>query len=180
MDSFFVTQGLRIPDFPGKFGLPVEHGKTVFNGSSPRGASTHKLGNFRIVDYVIAKVVAADMLIRYFRRIPDFRPHPEGSGIDYQLMLPVSEKALGIEYIILWLRELLLENYILSRFEAKAVRSVLLRVCPFYPELIINLCENPLQNAIGLILLQKDPFSLYITHSDRLALTETFASLSKQ
>ena len=101
-------------------------------------------------------------------------------SIDYQLMLPVSEKALGIEYIILWLRELLLENYILSRFEAKAVRSVLLRVCPFYPELIINLCENPLQNAIGLILLQKDPFSLYITHSDRLALTETFASLSKQ
>ena len=101
-------------------------------------------------------------------------------SIDYQLMLPVSEKALGIEYIILWLRELLLENYILSRFEANAVRSVLLQVCPFYPELIINLCENPLQNAIGLILLQKDPFSLYITHSDRLALTEMFASLSKQ
>ena len=100
-------------------------------------------------------------------------------SIDYQLMVPVPESALGIEYIIAWLRELLLENYILSRFEPRAVRGVLLRVCPFYQELIINLCENPLQNAIGLVLLGKDPFPLAVTREDRAALTELFAPLSR-
>lgn len=102
------------------------------------------------------------------------------AAIDYQLMTPVPESTLGIEYVISWLRELLLENYVLSRFEPKAVRGVLLRVCPFYSELIINLCENPLQNAIGLLLLKKDPFSLAVSRADRAALTEMFVSLSKE
>ena len=100
-------------------------------------------------------------------------------SIDYQLMTPVPEGTLGIEYTVAWLRELLLENYILSRFEPRAVRGVLLRVCPFYQELIINLCENPLQNAIGLVLLGKDPFPLAVTYADRAALTALFAPLSR-
>ena len=100
-------------------------------------------------------------------------------SIDYQLMTPVPEGTLGIEYTVAWLRDLLLENYILSRFEARAVRGVLLRVCPFYQELIINLCENPLQNAIGLVLLGKDPFPLAVTYADRAALTALFAPLSR-
>lgn len=100
-------------------------------------------------------------------------------SIDYQLMTPVPESMLGIEYTVAWLRELLLENYILSRFEPRAVRGVLLRVCPFYQELIINLCENPLQNALGLTLLGKNPLSLAVTRADRAALTELFAPLQK-
>lgn len=100
-------------------------------------------------------------------------------SIDYQLMTPVPESLLGIEYTVAWLRELLLENYILSRFEPRAVCGVLLRVCPFYQELIINLCENPLQNALGLTLLGKDPLPLAVTRADRAALTELFAPLQK-
>lgn len=77
-------------------------------------------------------------------------------------------------------RRLLAENYILSRFEPRALRSVLIRVCPFYQELVINLCENPLQNAIGLVLLKKDPMPLSVTRSDRALLTEMFSPLKRE
>lgn len=101
-------------------------------------------------------------------------------SIDYQLMCPVPEETLGIEYTVCWLRRLLAENYILSRFEPRALRSVLIRVCPFYQELVINLCENPLQNAIGLVLLKKDPMPLSVTRSDRALLTEMFSPLKRE
>lgn len=108
----------------------------------------------------------------------DFFAAEVPGNIDYQLMQPISDKLLGIEYTIHYLNRLLLENYILSRFDPKQVHKLLLHLGPFYPELLINLCEYPLQNALGLFILGKEPFSLLITDDDRTALTEFFEPLS--
>lgn len=95
-------------------------------------------------------------------------------SISYQLMESVPESTLGAEYLSEYLRRLLLENYIANHFDPKAVRKILLRISPFYAELLINLCEIPLQNAVGLSLLEKDIFSLEITEEDRRELGFVF------
>lgn len=94
--------------------------------------------------------------------------------VTYQLMESVPESLLGMEYLSEYLKRLLLENYVISRFDQKAVRRLLIRISPFYSEMLINLCEVPLQNAVGLSLLGKEVFSLEIAAADRDELVNLF------
>ena len=94
--------------------------------------------------------------------------------VTYQLMESVPESFLGAEYLSEYLERLLLENYIVSRFDPKALRRLLIRISPFYSEMLINLCETALQNAVGLSLLGKDIFGLEITFADREKLSDIF------
>lgn len=100
--------------------------------------------------------------------------------ITYPLMTEIPENFLGMEYVCEYLRRLLFENYILSRFDAQNVRLLLKKESPYYSELLINLCEAPIQNAIGLALLKKDIFELKITPAARKDLKELFESFSEE
>lgn len=109
----------------------------------------------------------------------DTFPSDVPCSITYPLMNAVAESVLGMEYVCEYLRRFMLESYILSRFDAAKVRQLLIRVSPFYSELLINLCEAPLQNAIGLGVLNKDIFGLRISQTEREQLCEIFSSVSE-
>ena len=108
----------------------------------------------------------------------DTFPSEVPCSITYPLMNAVPESVLGMEYVCEYLRRLMLENCILSRFDAASVRRLLIRVSPFYSELLMNLCETPLQNAVGLAVLEKDIFGLRIGPAEREQLTGIFSSVS--
>ena len=108
----------------------------------------------------------------------DTFPSDVPCSITYPLMNAVPENELGMEYVREYLRRLMLENYILSRFDPAKVRQLLIRVSPFYRELLINLCEAPVQNAVGLAVLEKDIFGLRISAEERKELAEIFSAAS--
>ncbi len=110
----------------------------------------------------------------------DTFPSDVPCSITYQLINAVPENELGMEYVCEYLRRLILENYIINRFDAPKVRQLLIKTNPFYSELLINLCGIPLQNAIGLALLEKDIFELKIGQIERKHLIEIFSSASKE
>ena len=59
-----------------------------------------------------------------------------------------------------YLKRVLTENLILSRFDGGAVGALLRTVHGGIEEAYLNLCEQPLTNALGLTLLGKDVRSL--------------------
>ena len=97
--------------------------------------------------------------LRYFA-------HQIPCSIEYPLCLPVSDEMQGISYVELWLRRLLTENLLLSRFPEPAVLDLLARVSANFRDYPLNLCEQPMVNAVGLALLEKPVFSLDVSAQD--------------
>jgi hypothetical protein len=106
--------------------------------------------------------------------------HRFDCSIDYQLCRPVPESLQGIEYINEYLRRLLAENSILRRFDRDLTVRLLMSCCPDYRELLINLCEPAVTNAIGLSLIGKNSLALDISRADREKITETLAPRSEK
>ena len=90
--------------------------------------------------------------------------------IDYQLCRSIPQDKLGILFIEAYLKAILTENRILSLYPLSRVRSLLLRYCPAYRQLIVNLCEPVLANTIGHLLLETDPRPLKITAKELQAI----------
>lgn len=107
-----------------------------------------------------------------------FFAHQIPCEIDYQLCRPVSDQCRGVEYIDEYLRHIVMENSILSRFESHLVLRVLEGYCPDYNGLLINLCEPVITNAIGLTLVGGQPQSLEVTEEDRARIAALFETLS--
>ena len=97
-------------------------------------------------------------------------------SISYPLAEPVPENLLGTEYLAEYLRRVILENYVISKFEAKKLRMLLFRISPYYSELLINLCEPSLQNCVGLSVLGEDIFGLSLSAEMRHSLSDIFSS----
>jgi len=86
--------------------------------------------------------------------------------IDYPLCVPVSEELKGVSYIEQWLDNLLIENWFLGRFQQQSVRRLLSKIAVNYWEYPLNLCEQPLINAVGLAILQRSAFPLELSDED--------------
>lgn len=114
-----------------------------------------------------------------FWRYYDFRflAHQIPCDIDYQLCHPVSEEEQGVEYIIAYLRRIILENQILRLFEPSLAIGLLERYCPDYKGLLINLSEPVITNAVALALLGKPPFTLKLSEQDQQNLFALLDSL---
>jgi hypothetical protein len=108
-----------------------------------------------------------------------FFAHEIPCSIDYQLCHNVPETSLGVEYIVEYLRRMLIENQFCRHFEPVVAKEVLLSISPDYKELLINLCEPLAVNAIGLVLTGSDIYSLSITKEDHLKIYEMFKKLNK-
>ena len=106
-----------------------------------------------------------------------FFAHQIPCDIDYQLCRPVPEHSQGIEYINEYLRRIIVENRILRLFSRDLVIRLLQRYCSDYKELLINLCEPVIVNAVGLVLIGVSSFSLQVSSSDQLKLEELFERL---
>lgn len=94
--------------------------------------------------------------IRFFAHLPP-------SGIDYPLLLAVSEKMQGVDYTLAYLRQLLAETQLVACFPPGHTRQLLAAWLAEWPELCVNLCEPVLLCGLGRVLLGEDPHTLSIT-----------------
>ena len=70
-----------------------------------------------------------------------FAAHEVPCDIDYQLSVPADTQLLGLDYIEVWLAQLLKETRWIARFDTESCISVLERVCPDYRGLHVNLYD---------------------------------------
>lgn len=70
----------------------------------------------------------------------DFFAQEIPCSFDYPLCQPVSESLLGAEYILEYLRKLLVENTLLRAFSQDALRALYGRYYVDYADLLVNLC----------------------------------------
>ena len=104
----------------------------------------------------------------HFRRYDlYFFAHMKPPCIDYPLLIAADEALQGLDFTEEYLKRVLTENLILSRFDANAVRELLRTVHGNIEEAYLNLCEQPLTNALGLALLGKDARSLHIGNAEQ-------------
>jgi len=108
-----------------------------------------------------------------------FFAHKIDCSIDYQLSNPISEKLQGIEYINEYLKALLIENEFCICFDKDNIIYILNSYCSDYKELLINIFEPILTNAMGLDILGVDILTLEISALQRETLLGIFRNLSK-
>ena len=78
----------------------------------------------------------------------DFAAHQTPGDVDYPLALPVPDTG-GVEYVLQWLEQVLLENRFCRRFAPEEVHQVMLAVHPEYAALLVNLFDPVLMHALG-------------------------------
>jgi len=106
-----------------------------------------------------------------------FFAHKIDCSIDYQLSNAISEKLQGIEYINEYLKALLIENEFCICFDKDNIIYILNSYCSDYKELLINIFEPILTNAIGLDILGRDILTLEISALQRETLLGIFRNL---
>lgn len=109
-----------------------------------------------------------------------FFAHEIPGDIDYQLCFAVNEELQGIEYINEYLYRLIIENEFCRRFDTEKIIKLLKSYCIDYKELLINIYEPIVTNAIGLSLIDGDVASLDINDFDRNRLICLFCSWPKE
>jgi hypothetical protein len=95
--------------------------------------------------------------------------------LTYPLACPVDEGLLGIDYIMEYLRRLILENNFVGCFEPQAVKGLLRSISPTYREDLLSIYEAVTANAVALTLLGDDALALDVTDRDRERLVFLFS-----
>lgn len=95
-----------------------------------------------------------------------FAAQEDAGSIDYPLMKEI-ENVTGIEYILEYLVSLNFENSLLKYFKQDSVEKLLRGYNKNYKDLLINITELVITNALGLIVVGKDFIALNFTDEDR-------------
>jgi len=111
----------------------------------------------------------------------DFATHEIPASIDYPLSndMNFSMPLVGIEYIYNYLQILTLENDFCKHFATEDINQLLRGYDDHYQDLLINIFELVLTNALGSVLRNKNALQLNIEPLDREYLFEKLANLSK-
>ena len=108
----------------------------------------------------------------------DYESHETPASIDYPLSND-NTNLTGIEYISEYLHKLQLENEFCSYFPDEEIHSLLRGYDLHYKDLLFNIYELILTNAIGGLLLGKDQISLQIKDYERQLLQSELSGLSE-
>ena len=100
-----------------------------------------------------------------------FFAHLKPPCIDYPLLIAADESLQGLDFTAQYLRRMLTENLVLSCFDSSAVRELLSAVNSDIEEAYLNLCEQPLINAMGLSLLGRSARRLFTGDAEREEIT---------
>lgn len=98
----------------------------------------------------------------------------------YPLLARMPEDAQGLDEARFYLNCLWLENLLLQAFPEGAVEALYAQLPPDYWEAPQNLCEQPLINGLGRVLLRKPLDSLTLTDGDLAALTGLLTADAKK
>lgn len=119
----------------------------------------------------IGCVALASTLSGIVRALPAydmrFFAHRVPGEIDYQLISPVPDTLLGVDYTLEYLTRLQTELRFLSHFPLHRVLSLLDGMSSRWRELVCNLCAPAATNALGLALLGDDPRRLHLSQAHR-------------
>lgn len=96
----------------------------------------------------------------------EFAPQESAGTIDYPLCLEISDST-GVEYILTYLKRLEEENHFISRFPKEQVADLLKGFHRDSRELLVNIYELALTNALGTILTGKKELGLAVEAVDR-------------
>ena len=117
----------------------------------------------------------------YFKRYDlYFFAHMKPPCIDYPLLIAADETLQGLDFTEQYLKRVLTENLILRRFDSRAVRELLSAAVDDIEQAYLNLCEQPLANAIGRALLGKDARQLSIGDAEREEITALLQSRTRE
>lgn len=108
-----------------------------------------------------------------------FFAHAIPCDIDYQLCRPVPDGKLGIAYIEAYLARIAFENAFMMLFDHAAVQRLLGLYCRDYREMVNNLCEPVVTNALGRALLGQDVRTLFVSRSERAALIRLLTPMQR-
>lgn len=104
----------------------------------------------------------------YFKRYDlYFFAHLKPPCIDYPLLIAADESLQGLDFTEQYLKRMLTENLFLRCFDSHEVRELLSAIDGDIEEAYLNLCEQPLINAMGLALLGKAARRLHIGDAER-------------
>ncbi len=107
---------------------------------------------------------------------PEFSAHLSPVDIDYPLYHD-SMKEEGIEYVYGYLKKLYYENEFCSYFKIEEINQLLESSHPHHKELLVNIFEVVLINALGRVLVNKDLTSLVLNESDCIILKGEFENI---
>lgn len=109
-----------------------------------------------------------------------FFAHQKPPCIDYPLLMPVSEALQGLTYTEQYLRQMLAKNLILHQFESAEVIRLLKAIAPDYQGFYLNLCEQPLTNAIGRALIGEGGRALHLSRAKQKKIAETMQNIGHE
>ena len=164
----------------GDYPALIQAGLTAIEGETRAGLERYQY----LCDHPPAVINRAyretvENILIFFRRYhPQFLAHVVDCSIDYQLFLPVNERLQGISYLNAYLSHLMLENSLLYRFQRPQLLGCIQGSCPDYEDLLVNLYEPVLQNALGLALLDRDVTGLSVSREERDLLQSRLEPLS--
>ncbi len=126
----------------------------------------------------------------FFRQYDaEYEAHGIPASIDYQLLNPVNGLA-GVEYMIRYLDNLCMENLFCLKFDPAVIHEVMSGYHEEYKDLLVNICGQVLQNALGCMAVkcpglddsnrQADIRSLDLKRSDIEALTSRLSGESRE
>jgi hypothetical protein len=110
---------------------------------------------------------------------PEFAPQESAGTIDYPLCIEILGSS-GVEYIMTYLTQLEEENHLVSRFPKEQIAALLQGFHRDYKELLINIYELVLTNALGVVLTGKKGFDLSIDAGDREWLQKKLQGRSRE
>ncbi|MDW7730512.1 MAG: DUF6179 domain-containing protein, partial [Bacillota bacterium] len=109
---------------------------------------------------------------------PDFEAHEIPAAIDYQLCNPIGHFA-GIEYIQKYIEGFFYENEFCRLFPAEKIHCLLSGFDDRYEDLLINICDHVLTNALGCIMSNNPAAELNITAEQIRELVKRYSPISK-
>lgn len=106
-----------------------------------------------------------------------YAAHETPGSIDYQLAIEINEVS-GIEYILKYMNQLYIENSFCNNFISSEITALLRGYNTDYKDLLLNIFEIVLQNAIGLELLNENILLLSIDDNQRQRLSNILEPLN--
>jgi hypothetical protein len=96
---------------------------------------------------------------------PDYEAHESSASIDYQLCNPVTDLA-GVEFIQKYLENLFFENEFCRNFAAEDIHHLLCGYDEGYKDLLVNIFEQVLTEALGCVLANRSAVKLDIPEEE--------------
>lgn len=108
-----------------------------------------------------------------------FKPQETNCDVDYQIPIDIMYYT-GIEYIEKYLEIISIENEFCNKFQSSNIKELLRNYDSRYEELLINIFQLVLINALGVVICNKELETLSLNYNDILQIQYELKEFSKK